>query len=109
MNSLDLDEKQLEAIEEMAAHGFSHDEIACTILPTKMLLTEDNFQVYDSIVLLLRSRNTIAGKAYRRGFLRSQLELRQRIFQDAKHGSSPAQALAKNILDAAAFKNDAHE
>ena len=44
--------------------------------------------------------------AYRKGFLLAELKLRERIFTDAGHGSSPAQALAKKILDDAKFKNE---
>lgn len=84
-----------DAIEEMAAHGFSIAEI------NEVLRTPDSCK-RDAIDLeYMESQEYLA---YRKGLLKSQLELRQRIFIDAKNGSSPAQALAKKILDDAEFK-----
>lgn len=80
-----------DAVEEMAYHGFTLEEIL-------EVIEVDPFW-FDQI-------HSQFSKAYLKGFLKSQLELRQRIFLDAKHGSSPAQALAIKILDAAAFKMD---
>jgi len=82
-------ETDYEAIEEMAHHGFTIPEI-CEVLELDIFwFTNETSKSY---------------KAYRKGFLQSQLELRQRIFIDAKHGSSPAQTLAAKILDAAEFE-----
>lgn len=90
-------DEELEAIEEMAYHGFSYSEIG-EVIP-KPNTMGGNLTVY-----AFHSNDHDAYKAYRKGFLRSQLELRQRIFLDAKHGSSPAQALAMKILDHAEYK-----
>lgn len=87
-------EEQIASIEEMAAHGFSLKEIAEVITP------DDQY----GFCLNTYDKNGPVYLAYRKGHLKSQLELRQRIFIDAKHGSSPAQMLAKKILDDAEFK-----
>lgn len=74
-------------IERMAGAGFTGEEIA-EVLEVSVSLTEDeDFK-----------------KAFRKGYLTRQLELRERIFKDAKNGSSPAQAMAKKILDDCATK-----
>lgn len=89
-------EQELEAIEEMAAHGFIASEIAEVIIKPS--------ECCENITgLAIQNPESAAYKAYRKGFLKSQLELRQRIFIDAKHGSSPAQALALKILDEADY------
>lgn len=87
-------DEQLTAIEEMAANGFTISEIAEVVVPDD----QDAFAIDANI------KEGIIFKSYRKGILKSQLELRQRIFKDAKHGSSPAQALAKKILDDAEYK-----
>lgn len=89
-----LNEEQLAAAEEMASHGFSVNEIAEVISPDDLML----------VVCLSDDHESAFYKRYRKGYLSSLLELRQRIFKDAKHGSSPAQALAKKILDDAEYK-----
>ena len=99
MNSENLfSEEELAAIEEMAAHGFTVCEIAEVIVKA----TETCCNI--TPVVLSHDQESEAYKRYRKGFLQSQLELRQRIFLDAKHGSSPAQMLAKKILDDAEYK-----
>lgn len=81
-------QEELEAIEEMAYHGFTWDEIS-EVIPKRNLHYNPEHESYC---------------AYRKGFLKSQLELRRAIFRDAKHGSSPAQAAAMKILDHAEYK-----
>lgn len=75
-------------IERLAACGFTMNEVAevLEIKPSELA-------------------NDASRKAYRKGFLTRQLELRERIFKDAKNGSSPAQTLAKKILDDCVTKN----
>jgi len=75
-------EERIETTERLAAAGFTPDEIS-EVLETPLGFMD----------------NAILKKAYRRGFLTRQLELRERIFKDAKNGSSPAQMMAKKILD----------
>ncbi len=77
-----LDEKEIAAIEEMAAHGFSISQICDVIAgdPTsKKVLWRS-----------LKNDSCEAYFAFTKGYLKSELELRQRIFKDAKNGSSPA-------------------
>jgi hypothetical protein len=95
---MEYNDSELDAIEEMAAHGFTPDEISEVVQRS----TECAENI--TAIVLKHDVDTEAFKRYRKGFLKSQLELRQRIFLDAKHGSSPAQALAKKILDDAEFK-----
>ncbi len=75
----------LATIEELAAHGFTMKEVE-EIIGKEIIPSVDG------------------DLAFRKGFLKSELELRQRIFKDAKNGSSPAQMLAKKIMDEAAYK-----
>jgi len=96
MSLPNLSEKQVESIEEMAANGFTPEEIGEVLFFFKV----------DQEALLeeMRTKKGLGYLSYRKGFLKSQLELRQRIFKDAKNGSSPAQMLAKKILDDAEYK-----
>lgn len=75
-------------IERLAACGFTVGEVAEVLEVQPEDLANDSSR-----------------KAYRKGFLTRQLELRERIFKDAKNGSSPAQTLAKKILDDCLTKN----
>jgi hypothetical protein len=92
----DFTPEQLAAIEEMAAHGFTTWEIAEVLGDDR----RDTGCMQSAFV----NRKSEAYRYYRKGFLKSQLELRQRIFLDAKHGSSPAQTLAAKILDEAEYQ-----
>jgi hypothetical protein len=83
----------LDTVEEMAANGFSPEEIA--------EVTESDKEKF---IKSFRDPESILYKRYRKGFLQASLKLRQRIFLDAGHGSSPAQTLAKKILDDAEYK-----
>lgn len=92
---LEYTAEDLEVIERMGATGFTIAQIAEVLLVDPQML-EHQFQNKKSIVY----------KMYRKGFLQESLKLRERIFKDAGNGSSPAQTLAKKILDDAAFKMD---
>jgi hypothetical protein len=88
MNLRNLSDQELQMIEEMGATGFVPGEIA-----EVLEISKDDF---------IRTFQDPAGEIYRRyrkGYLKAQLELRQRIMKDAKHGSSPAQTLMKKIFD----------
>jgi hypothetical protein len=98
-NNIQLSEEQLAAIEEMAGHGFSYSDIG--------LVIGTDQQNSNEVIDALNNQTHEANRSFMKGFLKSQLELRQRIFIDAKNGSSPAQALAKKILDDAEFKMNA--
>jgi len=105
MQLIELTEKQLEAVEEMAAHGFSIDEIADVVCYDASFCDASN----QSTRCLFIDEFITGGRVatfYRKGFLQQQLELRKRIFKDAKNGSSPAQMLAKKILDDAEYKSN---
>lgn len=87
-------EEQLAAVEEMGRVGFFADEIAAVL----------EMNVAD-FLLYYQDHDSEIYKRFRKGYLESQLKLRQRIFKDAGHGSSPAQTLAKKILDDCDYKN----
>lgn len=94
----DITEKQFQTIEEMAATGFTPEQIAEVIeFPEDMFL------------ILYKNQAGPVYKRYRKGFLEAEYRLRVRIFKDAGNGSSPAQTLAKKILDECAYKNPINE
>jgi hypothetical protein len=94
----DISEKQFQTIEDMAATGFIPEQIA-------EVLEMSEGQFMD----LYRNRCSLVYKRYRKGFLEAEYKLRVRIFKDAGNGSSPAQTLAKKILDECAYKNPMNE
>lgn len=79
-----------EQVERMAAAAFSLEEIA---------------EVCEIPVTWLSEEGSEWRKAYRTGYLRRQLELRERIFKDARNGSSPAQTIAYKLLEDVNLKN----
>jgi hypothetical protein len=81
-------EEVLTSVERMAAAAFSIEDIADVI-------EVDAATLYP----LLEVKDNPFRKAFRKGFLARQLEVRERIFKDAKHGSTPAQTLANKMLD----------
>jgi len=91
--SLALGEKELELLEEMGAHGFTVSEAAEAL----MILEDDFLKEFED-------KTSDVYRYYRKGYLLQSLLLRKRIFKDASNGSSPAQALAKKILDESAYK-----
>lgn len=93
-----LGESELAMIQTMAGTGFSLEEIAEVI----EVDTSD-------FILAYKNRESVVYKTHRKGYLLSQLDLRTRIFKDAGHGSSPAQTLAKKIMDDADFKMKQYE
>ena len=94
----ELTEEHFKMIEEMGGTGFPPSEIA-EVLQVDTGLFSDVFQQADSEIF----------KRYRKGYLLAQLKLRQRIFKDAGHGSSPAQTLAKKIMDDCEYKLKTNE
>jgi hypothetical protein len=91
---LEPNNEQLEHIKRMAAAAFSYHEIAdvleVKISELKPLITDEGNPIF---------------KAYRTGYLTRQLELRERIFKDAKNGSSPAQTTAYKLMEDVEIKN----
>jgi DNA-binding transcriptional MerR regulator len=97
MNSIELiklDESLLQYITRMAAAAFTPAEIA-EVLEAPEIEFNQEIEENDSPIR----------KAYRSGFLTRQLELRERIFQDAKNGSSPAQTIANKLMDNCMIKS----
>lgn len=84
----------LEQIERMAAAAFTIPEVA------EVLLVPE-----DELMMHYHNPDSAVRKAYRTGYLRRQLELRERIFLDAKNGSSPAQAMAYKLLEDVTIKH----
>lgn len=91
---MELNNEQLQMIERMSAAAFSIKEIAevCEVdaAALEACYNQDGHAVR---------------KAIRTGYLRRQLELRERIFKDAKNGSSPAQTIAYKLLEDVTIKN----
>ena len=92
MNWEEINEEQLQMVEAMGATGFTPAEIA-------EVLEVDQHEMEMEFVNPVRRSNSEIYRRYRKGYLQAQLELRQRIMKDAKHGSSPAQTLMKKIFD----------
>lgn len=93
MNLYLLSSDELEKVKRMAAAAFSYEEIS-TVLELDATTFRANMQDGSPIY-----------NAYRSGLLSRQLELRERIFKDAKNGSSPAQAMAYKLLNDAEINN----
>lgn len=82
----------------MAGHGFTLEEIAVVIeVPADEFISE------------YRNKLSDVYKRHTKGHLEAQLILRKRIFKDAGFGSSPAQTLAKKIMDEAEYKLKQYE
>ena len=92
MNGFNLQwtEEILSNVSRMAGAAFSIEEIA------------EVLEIEPSIIkLTYMDKESQFYKAYRKGFLARELELRERIFKDARNGSSPAQAQALKLLEQA--------
>lgn len=89
----ELKDNDYKMIEELASCGFPPEEVADVIEVDQ-----------DVLVKAFNDKTSRLYKAYRKGILLSEYTLRQRIFKDANNGSSPAQSLAKKILDDCFYK-----
>jgi hypothetical protein len=87
-------EETLIKVERMAGAAFTLEDIA-DVLELDI----------DLLYLAMDNREDPFRKAFRKGLLQRQLELRERIFKDAKHGSSPAQTIASKLLNDVIIKN----
>ena len=83
-----LSGEQLKEIETMAALFFSHSDIACNL---EIEETEDFCAMFEL-------KEGEAYRAYQRGRLRTEAELRSAIRQAALNGSSPAQQMMISFL-----------
>lgn len=87
-STLQWTEEMLNSIERMASAAFSFEEMA------------DVLEIeHETFFLAMHHEGHPVQKRIRKGMLARQLELRERIFKDAKNGSSPAQTLAVKLLD----------
>lgn len=94
----ELTEEHFLMIETMAGTGFLPREIAEVLeVNNSDFMTE---YLDNSSVVYMR---------YRKGKLLSEVKLRQRIFKDAGFGSSPAQTLAKKIMDDCDYQLKSYE
>ncbi len=87
-------EEILNSVERMAGAAFTLEDIADIIETDATILH-----------IAMEDKTHPFRKAYRKGFLQRQLELRERIFKDAKHGSSPAQTIANRLMDDVIIKS----
>lgn len=74
-----LSEEQVQEVEELASLFFSLDEI--------------------ELIMGVNAEDPAFRKAYKRGSLKSEAEIRRSIIQLAKDGSSPAQAMAWKMVE----------
>ncbi len=82
-----LTEEQLKSIEEMSALFFSSEEIA------------DNLEIdHIEFSMLIELKQGTAYRAYRKGRLQTEVDLRLAIKMAALNGSSPAQNLMVQFL-----------
>ncbi len=84
-----LSKEKLQELEELAAIHLTIKEIA-------LILQVDTLELSTAI---FRSGQTAEHKAYHRGKLAEEVEVRKAIFKAAKDGSGPAQTLAIKIID----------
>lgn len=78
---MQLNEEQLQQVELFASRGFTFKQI--TII---LDLSEEECE------FALSNRSSTFYKAYMRGFLKAEMDLRNAIYNSALSGSSPAQA-----------------
>lgn len=87
-STLQWTDEMLISIERMAAAAFDWREMA-DVLEVEQL----------DFSLAMQEEGHPVQKRIRKGMLMRQLEVRERIFKDAKNGSSPAQTLATKLLE----------
>jgi len=85
---MELNETLLSDLETYASLMFSKSEIAVIMEVDPHDLSE-----------LIDDPNSPAGKAFQRGRLKREAELRKGIFDLAQNGSSPAQTLALKLVE----------
>lgn len=82
-----LTEEELKTVEELSELHFSVEQIAIflgkEVLELKVLFIKKENDFYNSLM---------------RGRIKSEVALRKTVLQDAKNGSSPAQAQFLNII-----------
>lgn len=84
---LTLTTDQLAEVEELSAYFLSPEEIA-------IVLEVDSVDFEDALL----DETGLIFRAYRKGYLKSKVELRKSIIALAKQGSGPAQSLATRMV-----------
>ena len=85
---MEMDNAQLSDLETYASLMFTKNEIA-------VIMEMDPHDLSDKI----GDPQSPAGKAFQRGRLKREAELRKGIFDLAQNGSSPAQTLALKLVE----------
>jgi hypothetical protein len=85
---IDLSESFITEVETYASLMFSKQEIA-------VILEVDPSE----LVVVLQDQDNSAFKAFQRGRLRREAEVRKGIFDLAQNGSSPAQTFAMKLIE----------
>lgn len=83
---MNLNEEQIKDIEEMAELFYSPEEIAINIE-----VDADDFKTQ------IQAKTGTSFKAYMRGYLKGDMQLRKGIAQAAANGSNPAQQMMREI------------
>lgn len=89
----DITEPMLDEVKEYASYFFAPKEIAL------MLEIEEAF-----FIECMGDQNNIIYRKFQTGRLTSEMELRKCILKLAKSGSSPAQTMSMDILNASKIK-----
>lgn len=87
---MQLEKEQLEELERLGGLFFAPEKVAIILQVDKRMLQE-----------AIREEGTLEHQAYWRGFLQSEAEIRQGVLELAKNGSSPAQVMAKELIQEA--------
>ena len=85
---IDQNESFITEVETYASLMFSKEEIA-------VILEVDPVQLFD----LLEDQDNPVFRAFQRGRLKREAEVRKGIFDLAQNGSSPAQTFAMKLID----------
>jgi hypothetical protein len=85
---IDQNESFITEVETYASLMFTKEEIA-------VILEVDPAE----LVVLLQDHGNVTFKAFQRGRLKREAEVRKGIFDLAQNGSSPAQAFAMKIIE----------
>ena len=87
---MNLNEEQLSMVEEMAGLFFPPEMIA-----VNLELSESDTEFFVNAVIMQNLQADIT-KAYFKGWLQTEIELRRAIKQSAMNGSSPSQQMMIN-------------
>lgn len=91
---MNLTEEQLSEIEEMAGLFISPEDVATNI---EMNEEETENFMHGIVMSNMNKIKNCAVDAYKRGWLKTEIELRKAIKQSALNGSSPSQQMMVNF------------